>query len=182
MDTATIRTVLSTNHVDAGSFSSRCCAFRRTNTNVDPIQLLCIRLALPLTLSFPSRLASSARLTVGVPPQALWLAGIILRRKKIYEGVVGTRTDWVLEREGGGTTTPLLQYVVRFDGGGEVVGFGGGGYKKRRLWCSLFVGFPSVLIAPSGEQPHLPTCWRGTRLSTISAFSSPYFVRVERCN
>ena len=175
MDTATIRTVLSTNRVDSGSFSSRCCAFRRTHTNVDPIQLLCIRLALPLTLSFPSRLAPSARLTVGVPPRALCLAGIILRRNKIYVGEVGTRTDWVLKREGGGTTTPLLQYVVRFDGGGEVVGFGGGGYKKSRLWCSLFVGFPSLLIAPSGEQLHLPTCWRGTRLSTISRVFVPIF-------
>ena len=30
-------------------------------------------------------------------------------------------------------TTPLLQYVARFDGGGEI----GGGY----IWCSLFVGY-----------------------------------------
>ena len=50
VDIATIRTVLSTNRVDSGSFSSRCCAFRRTYTIADPIWLLCIRLALPLTL------------------------------------------------------------------------------------------------------------------------------------
>ena len=40
-----------------------------------------------------------------------------------------TRTDWVLKGEEAGMTTPLLQYVARFDGGGEIVGFGGGGYK-----------------------------------------------------
>ena len=40
VDTATIRTALSINHVDSGSFSSRCCACRRTNTSADPIRLL----------------------------------------------------------------------------------------------------------------------------------------------
>ena len=75
MDTATIRTVLSTNRVDSGRFSSRCCAFRRTQTSADPIRLLCIRLALPLTLPLPSRFAPSARLTVGGTPCALWLVG-----------------------------------------------------------------------------------------------------------
>ena len=59
VDTATIRIVLSTNRVDSGSFSSGCCAFRRTHTSADPIRLPCIRLALPLTLSLPSRLAPS---------------------------------------------------------------------------------------------------------------------------
>ena len=28
----------------------------------------------------------------------------------------------------------LLQYVARFDGGGEMVGFGKGDYKKSRPW------------------------------------------------
>ena len=73
VDTATIRTVLSTNRVDSGSFSSGCCAFRRTHTSADPIRLLCIRLALPLSLPLPSRFAPSARLTVGGTPCALWL-------------------------------------------------------------------------------------------------------------
>ena len=75
VDTATIRTELSTNCVDSGSFSSRCCAFRRTHTSADPIRLLCIRLALPLVLPLPSRFAPSARLTVGGTPCALWLVG-----------------------------------------------------------------------------------------------------------
>ena len=114
---ATMREVVSANRVDLGNLSSRCCAFRRTYTSADPIRLLCNQLALPLTLSLPSRLAPSARLTVGVPPRSLWLAGILLRRKKICAGVVGTRIDWVLKGEGGEMTTPLLQYVARFDGG-----------------------------------------------------------------
>ena len=63
--------------------------------------------------------------------------------------------------------TPLLQYVARFDGGGKTVGFGGEGYKESWPWCSLFVGFPSLFVAPSGEQLALPVCWRGTSLSTV---------------
>ena len=65
-------------------------------------------------------------------------------------------------------TTPLLQYIAQFDGGGEIVGFGGGGYKESLRWCSLFVGFPSLVVAPSGEQLVLLMCRRGTSLSTIS--------------
>ena len=117
--TATMTTVTSANRVDLESFSSRCWTFRRTHNERNPIRVLCTRLALPLTLSLPSRLAPRARLMVDVPTRALWLAGIFLRRKKRCAGVVGTRTDWVLKGEEGGMTTPLLQYVARFDGGGR---------------------------------------------------------------
>ena len=153
--TATMTTVTSANRGDLESFSSRCWTFRRTHTSADPIRVLCTRLALPLTLSLTSRLAPCARLTVDVPTRALWLAGIFLRRKKRCAGVVGTRTDWVLKGEEGGMATPLLQYVARFDGGGEIFGFGGGSYKESWPWCSLFVGFPSLFVAPSGEKPAL---------------------------
>ena len=95
------------------------------------------------------------RLMVDVPTRAFWLAGIFLRRKKRCAGVVGTRTDWVLKGEEGGMTTPLLQYVARFDGGGEMFGFGGGGYKESWSWCSLFVEYPSLFVATSGEKPAL---------------------------
>ena len=155
VSTATMTTVTSANRGDLESFSSRCWTFRRTHTSADPIRVLCTRLALPLTLSLTSRLAPCARLTVDVPTRALWLAGIFLRRKKRCAGVVGTRTDWMLKGEEGGMTTPLLQYVARFDGGGEIFGFGGGGYKESWPWCSLFVGFPSLFVAPSGEKPAL---------------------------
>ena len=76
VDTANIRTVLSTNHVDSRRFSSRCWACRRTHSSADPIRQLCIRLASPLTLPLPSRFAPSARLTVGGTPCALWPAGV----------------------------------------------------------------------------------------------------------
>ena len=155
VSTATMTTVTSANRGNLESFSSRCWTFRRTHTSADPIRVLCTRLALPLTLSLTSRLAPCARLTVDVPTRALWLAGIFLRRKKRCAGVVGTRTDWVLKGEEGGMATPLLQYVARFDGGGEIFGFGGGGYKESWPWCSLFVGFPSLFVAPSGEKPAL---------------------------
>ena len=153
--TATMTTVTSTNRVDLESFSSRCWTFRRTHTSADPIRVLCTRLALPLTLSLTSRLAPRARLTVDVPTRAFWLAGIFLCRKKRCAGVVGTRTDWVLKGEEGGMTTPLLQYVARFDGGGEIFGGGGGGYKESWSWCSLFVEYPSLFVATSGEKPAL---------------------------
>ena len=52
-------------------------------------------------------------------------------------------------------TTPLLQYVARFDGGGEIFGFGGGGYKESWPWCSLFLGFPPLFVAKSDEKPSL---------------------------
>ena len=155
VSTATMTTVTSANRGDLESFSSRCWTFRRTHTSADPIRVLCTRLALPLTLSLTSRLAPCARLTVDVPTRALWVAGIFLCRKKRCAGVVGTRTDWVLKGEEGGMATPLLQYVARFDGGGEIFGFGGGGYKESWPWCSLFVGFPSLFVAPSGEKPAL---------------------------
>ena len=70
-------------------------------------------------------------------------------------------------------THTLLQYVARFDEGGEIFGFGGGGYKESWLWCSLFVGFPSLFVAPSGEKPALPMCLKGTSLSTISRVFVP---------
>ena len=47
--------------------------------------------------------------------------------------------------------TPLLQYVGRFDGGGEIVGFGGGCYKESRPWCSLFVGFLYLFVAQAAS-------------------------------
>ena len=52
-------------------------------------------------------------------------------------------------------TTPLLQYVARFDGEGEIFGFGGGGYKESWSWCSLFVEYPSLFVATSGEKQAL---------------------------
>ena len=73
--TAIIRTILSTNRVDSGRFSSRCRVYRRKHTSTDPTRLLCIRPALPLTLSLPSRFAPSARHMVGDTPCALWLVG-----------------------------------------------------------------------------------------------------------
>ena len=73
VDTVNIRTVLSTNHVDSRSFSSRCWAFRRTHPSADPIRLLGIRLALPLTLSLLSGFVPSTKLMVGASPRALGL-------------------------------------------------------------------------------------------------------------
>ena len=73
-------------------------------------------------------------------------------------------------------TTPLLQYVARFDEEGEIIGFGGGDYKESWPSCSLFVGFPSLFVAPSGEQLASPMCWGGGQACPpFPAFSSQYF-------
>ena len=73
VSTAAITTATGINHVDSGRFSSRCCTCRRTHTSADPIGVLCIQLALTLTLSRPPGSASCARLMVCVSPRALWL-------------------------------------------------------------------------------------------------------------
>ena len=171
--TATMTTVTSANRVDLESFSSRCWTFRRTHTSADPNRVLCTRLALPLTLSLSSRLAPRARLTaVDVPTRALWLAGIFLRRKKRCAGVVGTRTDWVLKGEDGGMTTPLLQYVARFDGGGDIFGFG---EVTRRVGY----GAPSLsdsrlyLLRQAARNQLYPCVGRGQACPPFPTFSSP---------
>ena len=43
----------------------------------------------------------------------------------------------------------------------------------------LFVGFPSLFVAPSGEQLALPMCWRETSLPTISCVFVPIFFSVQ---
>ena len=76
MDASTIRTVLSTNRVDSRSLSSKCWTFRRKHTSADPTRLLCIRLALPLTLFLLSGFVPSTRLMVCAPPRALLLHAV----------------------------------------------------------------------------------------------------------
>ena len=71
VDAATTSIVMSKARVGSRRFSSRCYTFWRTHTIADPIRLLCISLALPLTLSIPSRYSPSARLMVCVSPRAL---------------------------------------------------------------------------------------------------------------
>ena len=60
-------------YIHTRSFSPRCWAFRRTHPSANPIRLLCIRLALPLTLSLPSGFVPSTKLVVGASLRALGL-------------------------------------------------------------------------------------------------------------
>ena len=83
--TAIMTTVLSTNRVDSRSFSSRSCESRCTHTTTDPIRLLYIRLALPLTLSLPSRFAPGTKLMNGVSSRAPWLAGAFSRDCTVWD-------------------------------------------------------------------------------------------------
>ena len=84
VDTAIMTTVLSINHVDSRSFSSRGGTFRRTHTSTDPIRLLCIRPVLPSTLD--SRSAQNSWLVFHLGPYGLrGLFRVIVR--------VGTRRE-----------------------------------------------------------------------------------------
>ena len=96
INTAAITTATGINHVDSGRFSLRCCTFRRTHTSADPIRILCIRLALTLTLSRPPGFASCVSLMVCVSPCALGLVGDF-------------SCDWTFwdERGGGLTGQPM---------------------------------------------------------------------------
>ena len=70
--------------------------------------------------------------------------------------------------------TPLLQYVARFDGGGEIVGFGWG--RLQGEWAVVLpVCRIPVSISPSGEQLALLTCdGEGQACPPFPAFSAPY--------
>ena len=154
--TATTTAVMSANRVDLGRFSLRC------------VPTYTYERRLYLATLYPTRFTLDSLLALTISAQCktygyrstlgVWLARSFLRRKKRCPGVVGTRTDWVLEGEGGGIITPPLQYIARFEGGGEIVGFGEGGYNESWPWCSLSVGFPSIFVAPSGEQLALSEC------------------------
>ena len=171
--TSTMTTVTSADRVDLESFSSRCWTFRRTHTSADPIWVLCTRLALPLTLSLPSRIPPRARLTVDVPTRALWLAGIFLRRKKRCVGVVGTRTDWVLKGEEGRITIPLLQYIARFDGGARLMGSEGEVTRKVGYGAPCLSGFRLYLLRQAARNQLYPCVGRGQACPPFPAFSSP---------
>ena len=137
-----------------------------------PNRVLCTGLALPLTLSLTSRLPPRARLTVDVPTRALWLAGIFLRRKKKCAGVVGTRTDWVLKGEEGRITTPLLQYIARFDGGGEIFGFGGEGSGRVGYGAPCLSDSRLYLLRQATRNQLYPCVGRGQACPPFPAFSS----------
>ena len=47
-------------------------------------------------------------------------------------------------------TAPLLQYIARFDGGGEIVGFGEGGDEKHGAPCLSDSRLYYLFVAPSG--------------------------------
>ena len=173
--TATMTTVTSATRVDLESFSSRCWTFRRTHTSADPIRVLCTRLALPLLLSVPSRLVPRARLTVDVSTRALWLAGIFLGRKKRCAGVVGTRTDWVLKGEDGGMTTPMLQYVARFNGGARFLGLEGEVTRRVGHGAPCLSDSRLYSLRQAARNQCCPYVGRGQACLPFPAFSSPYF-------
>ena len=116
-DTATLTTVMSANRVDSGSFSSRCCTFRRTHTSADSIWLLCIRRAWPLTLALPSRFAPSARAMGFVSPWALWLVGEFSRDCMFWDERAGGLTGQQVGPQVDTATMPTVMSTHRVEPG-----------------------------------------------------------------
>ena len=71
--------------------------------------------------------------------------------------------------------TAAVLYFARFDGGGEIVGVWMRRLQGELAVAPLFVGFPSLFVAPSGEQLALLMRLSGTSLSTISRVFSLIF-------
>ena len=165
-----MRTVLSTNHVDSRSFSSRCWGFRRTHSSADPIRLLCIRLALPLTLSLPSGFVPSTKLMVGASPRALGLVKDFSCDCTFWDerggglAPVGPRVDQQL----------LEQYCTnRVDSGSFSSGCTYTHERRpfRLIRLALPLTLPLPLFAPSARL-HVPYI--------IHTYAQVRFVQVER--
>ena len=99
-----------------------------------------------------------------------------MRRKKRCAGVVGTRTDWVLKGEEGGMTTPLLQYVARFDGGGaRFLGLEGEVTRRVGHGAPCLSDCRLHLLRQAARNQLYPCVGRGQACPPFPAFSSPYF-------
>ena len=139
MDTATIMSIMTKNRVDTGRFGSQFCAFRCTHTSADPVRLLCIRLALPLTISLPSGSVLSARHTVGVSPCALWLAGFFSWDCILWYERSGRRTGQLV---GPLVDTAAMTTVMREDR----VDFGGLSSQCCTFRCTQKIATPIRLL------------------------------------
>ena len=69
-------------------------------------------------------------------------------------------------------TTTLLQYVARFDNGGEIVGFRWGGWLLLIEESAVVLAVCRIPIftccaKAASDWLYLRMCWRGTSLSTI---------------
>ena len=117
-------TITAANRVDLVSFSSRCWSFWRTHEH-RPYSGTFYPASFTLDSLLALTISAQCKTDGWCSTPGPMTGGNFLRRKKRCAGAVGTRTDWVLKREEGGMTTPLLQYVARFDGGGEILRFGG---------------------------------------------------------
>ena len=66
----------------------------------------------------------------------MWLWCNLISTHTRTHAYTHTHTDWVLKGEVGVMTTQLLEYVARFDGGGDV-GFGWRSYKEIHTFSVL---------------------------------------------
>ena len=109
--------------------------------------------------------------------------GVFSRRKKICAPVVVTRTDWVLKGEGGGITIPLLQYVARIDGEGEIVGFGGEGFQGESAVVLPVCRIPVSICCAKRRATSFTHVLEGDKpVHHFPRFRPHIFLRAERCS
>ena len=90
-------------------------------------------------------------------------------------GIVGTHTDWVLTGEEGGITTPLLQYVARFDGGARILGLEGEVTRRVGHGPPCLSDSRLYLLLQAATNQLYPCAGKGQACPPFPAFSSPYF-------
>ena len=79
-------------------------------------------------------------------------------------------------------TTPLLQYVARFDGGGEIVGFGWGGRLQGELTVVLHILSDSSICCAKRLATSFTDVLDGDKLvHHFPRFHPHIFLRAERC-
>ena len=103
------------------------------------------------------------------------LAEIFLCRRKRCAGVVGTRTDWVLKGEEGGMTTPLLQYVARFDVGAIFLGLEGEVTRRIGRGAPCLSSSRLYLLQQAASNQLYPCVGGGQACPPFPAFSAPRF-------
>ena len=72
-------------------------------------------------------------------------------------------------------TTPLLQYIARFDGEGEIVGFGGEATKRVGRGAPCLSDSRLYLLCQAARNQRHPYVGGGQACPPLPAFSSPYF-------
>ena len=80
-------------------------------------------------------------------------------------------------------TTPLLQYVARFDRGGKIVGFGGGGLQGELVMVLPVCRIPVSISSAKWRETIFTHVLEGDKpVHHFPRFGPHIFLRAKRCN